>query len=1156
MLQGVAQTMAKLDEGAAAKKRRGCGAIRRRAQDLCLRLAGLSPSTATEVRASLRARQQLPEVCACLSRVVLGDWPLFLYGLLPGGSGAGAYSNDDDDEEEEEEDGAAASREWFWEWVAGLEEGVDGNGDLMPAGGAEQEMEEEDDDEAVAEDDEDGSAWGRHAAEARQRMLMPTLTELVEAVWEGYGGADDALGSVARLKATCALLVHGNAALPWNVLLPAWECAGRMLVASSSLRTPAGALLVALLASLVLEAHAAERGPPLQAMGARLVDAALAVGGGGGGGGGSSDAGPLQVLAVRILLWLGAGKVGWVVGLCAALVLQDRGLQRADERGGVGGGGGEGPEHGGEGSETEDSDDEGDSEAMAVDREPQPAATVEEEARGQAAAAVSGPLHRLRAGVEALTDAIAAAQAELANGGGAAGSGPLAACTERALLAAVLGLRLSLACPLELVGAAGSSSVLDKAITPLACLHEALLQGLPARHGLDLHDTMLRLLQAPAPSAAAGTATGLDPWALPLFLAYEAASAPANGGSRGGPGAAALQHHPLLPKQVHALLAPTVHRVLRDPDGGAGDDDGAAWRCLVHASSAPALLSSSSPAPADSLRAPSASLFGRRRRRCGQSEPDNEKRGRQQFEAYVSLVTLAYVLARARRAREWHGAFPHPFEHELDGIPLPGLLALAQHYGGSGGANRGCWTRLHRKLMALAMDTCPGLFSPGDLAAPFLPGPSAFGGDHEDDHEAEAAAVVAELESALLASAPLENDEAEAWQREQQQSVVLRDLSARWFGLRRRSPDPMAFDHRTLRAFLRAAVEGEGGAAVLPLSHRGAAQEPLLVFRAPRWAFGVPALLRVLLTLLGGLLRASRLEAAKASAAAMWRAELPLAARDGGKAGSASTNRSGHGGAQHRSRPPSPVSAAAATAAVVAQAEEGRLLTTLQDAIVAKCLLSAAAAAAPTSVEARQEICGFLQKLLAADPPALRLLVQRGLSAPDLALLLDGVPALLACRPVLGGLARGSSLVAHAHALAFVAEFARRWPVEEALQAAKEGIGAVLDHHLRPVGLQVCQAEGEDVTSAAESICQSILTLARDVFPQLAPFALEAAGRALQDNEGHAAASDVGMGGGRPGGRRGGVAGGVGGGLGVGAGAQFERIPALLTAVQRGLSGA
>jgi hypothetical protein len=340
------------------------------------------------------------------------------------------------------------------------------------------------------------------------------------------------------------------------------------------------------------------------------------------------------------------------------------------------------------------------------------------------------------------------------------------------------------------------------------------------------------------------------------------------------------------------------------------------------------------------------------------------------------------------------------------------------------------------------------------------------------------------------------------------------------------------------------------------LSHRGAAQEPLLVFRAPRWAFGVPALLRVLLTLLCGLLRASRLEAAKASAAAMWRAELPLAARDGGNAGSASTNSSGHGGAQHRSRPPSPVSAAAATAAVVAQAEEGRLLTTLQDAIVAKCLLSAAAAAAPTSVEARQEICGFLQKLLAADPPALRLLVQRGLSAPDLALLLDGVPALLAFRPVLGGLARGSSLVAHAHALAFVAEFARRWPVEEALQAAKEGIGAVLDHHLQPVGLQVCQAEGEDVTSAAESICQSILTLARDVFPQLAPFALEAAGRALQDNEGHAAASDVGMGGERPGGRRGVVVGGVGGGLGVGAGAQFERIPALLTAVQRGLSGA
>lgn len=1123
MLHGIATTTAKLEPNRPGSY----GPIRRRVQDACLRLAALSPSTAAEVRATLRRRRQLPEVCACLSRASLRDWAAFVYGLLPG------VGTDEEEEEDNEEEGAATMHEWFWEWVAGLEDGSRSD--------AAEEVEE---DELEEEDGGGGPGRGRDAAEARRLLLAPTLPELVDAVWEGNDGGndDDGLGPVPLLKATCALLAYAGAALPWAALSPAWESAGRVLNAPDP---PASVALLALLASVILGSHAAERGLALEAVAGRLVEAAeLAVGGGGGAEGAERGEGEgWRVGVLRLLLWLGsAAKVEEVERLCCGMVLHNIGL------GGEGDGAGEAS--GGEGRESvrdeessdEESGDEG--EAMAVDGEPQQQQPPQQQ--DEAGGIVVGPaqLHHLRSFLKALADSAVAARAGSNGGGGTrgGGGGPMDACSERALVGAVLRLRLSLACPAEFVGTDGPIS---SAITPLSCLHELLVQGLPERQGLDLHDTVLRLLQAPAPPGA----TVLDPWALPLAMAYAAATVPDEGaGAKAEGGASAHRHHPLLPKDIHALIAPAVRVVM------AQHPSGAAHAPFVHASPASALLSHA--CPRRTSLSSSSSLFRRRR---GQQTRGEQQQEQQRFAVFVGLVALLYAMARERRAQERQGPFPQPFDYQLDAYPLPALLALASRYGDSsesGAAAAGCWTQLHNKLLALALDIFPDLFSPAALALSSSDGSGAMVHEHKNE-ELETAAVLGELKAALLqASVPCDNDGQEAeglMERAQQQNVVLRDLSTRWLNLRRRSRNPLALEHRTLRAFLRAAAYGD--ASLLPPSRRQGAQEPLLVFRAMRWAFGVPALLRILLPLLDGLLRASRVEAAQATAAAMWKAELPLAiaSRNGG---SQPQQRQQHH-QQHQlhdsrgrppSRPPSPVSAAAATASVLMCAEEGRRLLRLQDAIVAKCLLSAAATAAATSTEAHQEICGFLQHALAANPPALCLLVQRGLSATDMALLLDGVPALLACRSVLGTLARGSSLVARAHVLAFLAEFGRRWPVEEALQAARDGIGAVLDHHLRPVGLQVCQAEGEDVMSAVESMCQSILTLARHVFPALAPLALEATRRALGEKEVQELRGFGGHGEGGGKGRR------RGGGGGGGDGGGFARVPALLEMLAKNLA--
>lgn len=150
-------------------------------------------------------------------------------------------------------------------------------------------------------------------------------------------------------------------------------------------------------------------------------------------------------------------------------------------------------------------------------------------------------------------------------------------------------------------------------------------------------------------------------------------------------------------------------------------------------------------------------------------------------------------------------------------------------------------------------------------------------------------------------------------------------------------------------------------------------------------------------------------------------------------------------------------------------------------------------------VEVRHEVCLFIQHLLSNDSRALTVLVHRGLTVSEMCILMDGVPALYACKSMLGGLLRGSSLAAHSRGLAFIVEYARRYPVDECARAGRNAVNGILEM-LGPVVCHVCYSEGEDVTAAIKSIGHSIVSLV-GCFPGLRGPMLEILRRTLEGKE-------------------------------------------------------
>ena len=391
--------------------------------------------------------------------------------------------------------------------------------------------------------------------------------------------------------------------------------------------------------------------------------------------------------------------------------------------------------------------------------------------------------------------------------------------------------------------------------TALACLYEAISQGILTRHNIDLHEPISRLLQS-QPFAASSSSSSvqspdLDPWALPLVLKYSSACC--------------LDHTPLPPHPPPFTMRPILPADIKAILVG-----------LPTLPSAPSLRPFGAAASACDLLSPLTSSMTsghrchhRHTRSCLSSSflrPASLSKNEQQPHAtFPALLALVYALHFSKESQRCQGPFPPPFDYDVYSLPIPRFLSMARHGLMMEGGE--AWAHLYEKFVGLALDHFPELYVAETLVGGEVGGltlqPSSI--SLLSKSEVDERQVLQDLRQVLKGGPnrmmnTTGGDPA--------------DVGCRWLMSHGQSHHPGAFEKDTLEILLERAANEEGGPGIAPYHRTGACQEPLLVFRSPPWVFTTPSLLRVVLRLLRSLTAASRLQASRASAMKMWKAEL------------------------------------------------------------------------------------------------------------------------------------------------------------------------------------------------------------------------------------------------------------------------------------------